>query len=73
VQVTLKGVPPGSDCVMYAVDGSGDRSVAGSWWAPSSTSQSSTIPGGVSMQASNIRLFVVETSTGQILLTVPVS
>jgi hypothetical protein len=73
VQVTLKGVPPGDDCVMYAVDASGDRSVAGSWWAPGSTSQSATIPGGVSMQASAIRQFVVETAAGQVLLVVPVA
>jgi anti-sigma factor RsiW len=73
VEVTVKGVPPGDDCVMYAVDGSGDRSVAGSWWSPTSTSQSLTVPGGVSMQASMIKQFVVETSTGQVLLTVPTS
>jgi anti-sigma factor RsiW len=73
VQVTLKGVPPGDDCVMYAVDGHGHQSVAGSWWAPYNGSRSATIPGGVAMQASMIRQFVVETTNGQVLLTVPVS
>lgn len=72
VQVTLKGVPPGDDCVMYAVDGHGSRAVAGSWWAPYSGAQPATIPGGVAMQASTIQQFVVETTNGQILLTVPV-
>ena len=73
VQVTLKGVPAGDNCVMYAIDGHGNRSVAGSWWAPYSGSQSATIPGGVAMNASDIRQFVVETTNGQILLTVPVT
>ncbi|MBR7836359.1 hypothetical protein KDL01_23985, partial [Actinospica durhamensis] len=73
VQVTLKGVPAGDNCVMYAVDGHGNRSVAGSWWAPYTGSQSATIPGGVAMQSADIRQFVVETTNGQILLTVPVS
>jgi anti-sigma factor RsiW len=73
VQVTLKGVPRGDNCVMYAVDFDGNRSVAGSWWVPYSGEQSATIPGGVAMEASNIRQFVVETTNGQVLLTVPVS
>jgi len=73
VQVTLHGVPRGDNCVMYAVDHNGDRSVAGSWWVPYSGSQSATIPGGVAMQATNIQQFVVETTNGQVLLTVPVS
>lgn len=73
VQVTLKGVPRGDNCVMYAVDGYGNRSVAGSWWVPYDGEQSATIPGGVAMQASNIHQFIVETTNGQVLLTVPVS
>lgn len=73
VQVTLKGVPRGDNCVMYAVDHDGNRSVAGSWWVPYSGSETSTIPGGVAMQATNIQQFVVETTNGQVLLTVPVS
>lgn len=73
VQVTLKGVPRGDNCVMYAVDQNGNRSVAGSWWVPYSGSETATIPGGVAMQATNIQQFVVETTDGRILLTVPVS
>jgi hypothetical protein len=73
VQITLHGVPRGDNCVMYAVDGSGNRSVAGSWWVPYSGPGSATIPGGVAMQASTIRQFVVETTNGQVLLTVPTS
>ncbi|WP_034262912.1 anti-sigma factor family protein [Actinospica robiniae] len=73
VQVTLKGVPRGDNCVMYAVDFDGNKSVAGSWWVPYSGAQTATIPGGVAMEASNIRQFVVETTDGNVLLTVPVS
>lgn len=73
VQITVKGVKPGDDCVLYAMDGHGNKSVASSWWAPSLTSQSATIPGGVAMQASDIENFQVTTEVGEVLLTIPAS
>jgi hypothetical protein len=73
VQITLKGVKPGDDCVLYAMDGAGDKAVASTWWAPSVLGQSATIPGGVSMDASTIRTFQVATPTGEVLLTIPTS
>ena len=73
VQITLKGVKPGNDCILYAEDGNGDRSVASTWWAPTLVSQSATIPGGVAMHAADIKNFQVTTTVGQILLTIPAS
>jgi anti-sigma factor RsiW len=73
VQITLKGVKPGNDCILYAEDGSGDKAVASTWWAPTLTNESATIPGGVSMQASDIKTFQVTTTVGQVLLTIPAS
>jgi hypothetical protein len=73
VQITLKGVKPGDDCVLYATDRHGNKAVASTWWAPSVTSQSATIPGGVAMAAGDIQNFQVTTSAGEVLLTVPTS
>ena len=73
VQITLKGVKPGDDCVLYATDGRGNRSVASTWWAPSVIGESATIPGGVAMQASDIKNFQVTTNVGEVLLTIPAS
>jgi hypothetical protein len=73
VQITLKGVRPGDDCVLYATDRNGNKSVASTWWAPSLLGESATIPGGVSMQAADIQTFQVTTAGGQVLLTVPTS
>jgi len=73
VQITLKGVKPGDDCVLYATDRSGNKAVASTWWAPSLTGESATIPGGVAMQASDIKNFQVTTDVGEVLLTIPAS
>lgn len=73
VQITLKGVQPGDDCVLYATDGRGNKTVASTWWAPSLTGASATIPGGVAMQSSDIKNFQVTTTVGEILLTIPTS
>lgn len=73
VQITLKGVKPGNDCVLYAEDGQGNKSVASTWWAPTVTGQSATIPGGVDMQSSSIKNFQVITTVGDVLLTIPAS
>lgn len=73
VQITLKGVKPGDDCVLYAMDRAGDKAVASTWWAPYLDGASATIPGGVSMQASDIQTFQVATSVGDVLLTIPAS
>jgi hypothetical protein len=73
VQITLKGVKPGDDCVLYAMDGHGNKAVASTWWAPSATSESATIPGGVAMDTTDIKNFQVTTTAGEVLLTVPVS
>jgi hypothetical protein len=70
VQITLKGVKPGDDCVLYAMDKAGDKTVASTWWAPY-PGGTATIPGGVSMQASDIKTFQVATSVGDVLLTIP--
>ena len=73
VQITLKGVKPGDDCVLYATDRSGNKAVASTWWAPSVIGESATIPGGVAMQASDIKNFQVTTDVGEVLLTIPAS
>lgn len=73
VQITLKGVKPGDDCVLYAMDGAGDKTVASTWWAPTTIGQSATVPGGVAMESSAIRSFQVATSVGNVLLTIPAS
>jgi anti-sigma factor RsiW len=73
VQITLKGVKPGDDCVLYATDRHGNKAVASTWWAPAVTGGSATIPGGVSMAASDISNFQVTTTAGEVLLTVPTS
>ena len=73
VQITLKGVKPGDDCVLYAMDGRGDKAVASTWWAPPTLGESAVVPGGVSMQASDITNFQVTTNLGEILLTIPAS
>ncbi|HET9171697.1 MAG TPA: zf-HC2 domain-containing protein [Actinospica sp.] len=73
VQITLKGVKPGDDCVLYAMDKDGNKAVASSWWAPDAISQSATIPGGVAMDVSDIKKFQVATTAGEVLLTVPVT
>lgn len=73
VQITLKGVKPGDDCVLYATDRRGNKAVASTWWAPSATGESATIPGGVAMAAGDIQNFQVTTSAGEVLLTVPTS
>ncbi|HTJ67880.1 MAG TPA: zf-HC2 domain-containing protein [Actinospica sp.] len=73
VQITLKGVKPGDDCVLYATDGHGNKAVASTWWAPSLTSEAATIPGGVAMDAADIKNFQVTTTAGEVLLTVPAS
>ncbi|HEX4787189.1 MAG TPA: zf-HC2 domain-containing protein [Actinospica sp.] len=73
VQITLKGVKPGDDCVLYAMDGAGNKAVASTWWAPSVLGRSATIPGGVAMQSSNIKNFQVTTTVGTVLLTIPTS
>lgn len=71
VQVTMRNVPPGDDCMLLAEDGKGNRVVASTWWAPSSGT--ATIPGGVAMEADEISKFQVVTATGKTLLDVPVS
>lgn len=71
VQITLKGVKPGNDCILYAEDGQGNKAVASTWWAPSLLSESATIPGGVAMHSSNIKNFQVITTVGEVLLTIP--
>jgi hypothetical protein len=71
VQITLKGVKPGDDCVLYATDRHGNKAVASTWWAPSLAGATATIPGGVSMHASDIQNFQVTTTAGDVLLTVP--
>jgi anti-sigma factor RsiW len=73
VQITLTGVKPGNDCILYAEDSHGDKSVASTWWAPAVVNASATIPGGVAMHASDITNFQVTTTVGQILLTIPAS
>lgn len=73
VQITLKGVKPGDKCVLVAMDGAGDKAVASTWWAPYPQGQSATIPGGVSMRASDIQTFQVTTTVGRVLLTIPAS
>jgi len=73
VQITLKGVRPGNDCILYAEDGHGNKSVASTWWAPSLLSESATIPGGVAMDSSTIKTFQVTTTVGEVLLTIPAS
>jgi anti-sigma factor RsiW len=73
VQISLKGVKPGDNCVLYAMDRRGDKAVASTWWAPSVLGESAVVPGGVSMQASDIANFQVSTTMGQILLTIPAS
>jgi Putative zinc-finger len=73
VQITLKGVKPGNDCVLYAEDDHGDKAVASTWWAPTMTSESATVPGGVSMHAWDITNFQVTTTVGQVLLNIPAS
>jgi anti-sigma factor RsiW len=73
VQITLKGVKPGDDCVLYATDRRGNKAVASTWWAPSLMGESATIPGGVSMEATDIQNFQVTTTAGEVLLTVPTS
>ncbi len=69
VEVTMRNVPPGDDCMLLAVDGKGNRVVASTWWAPSSGV--ATIPGAVAMQAGDITKFEVVTATGSTLLDVP--
>ena len=71
VQITMYDVPPGDDCSLIAVDAKGDRSVASTWFAPSSGT--ATIPGGVAMEASDIVRFDVVTATGTTLLNIPVN
>ena len=71
VQITLKGVKPGDDCVLYAMDRRGDKAVASSWWAPPVLGESAVVPGGVSMQSSDIVKFQVSTSLGLVLLNIP--
>ena len=73
VQITLTGVKPGNDCVLYAEDGHGDKAVASTWWAPTLVSESATIPGGVAMHAADITSFQVTTTVGQVLLNIPAS
>jgi anti-sigma factor RsiW len=73
VQITLTGVKPGNDCILYAEDGQGDKAVASTWWAPTTLGESATIPGGVSMHAWDIKDFQVTTSVGRVLLTIPAS
>ena len=73
VQITLKGVKPGDDCVLYAMDKHGNKAVASSWWAPDAIGSTATIPGGVAMDASDIQKFQVATTAGEVLLTVPTS
>jgi anti-sigma factor RsiW len=73
VQITLSGVKPGDACVLYAEDGHGNKAVASSWWAPPVLGQSATIPGGVNMQASDIKSFQVITTVGDVLLNIPAS
>jgi predicted anti-sigma-YlaC factor YlaD len=73
VQITLRGVKPGDNCVLYAEDGHGNKSVASSWWAPEVYGQSATIPGGVNMASSNIKNFQVTTTVGEVLLDIPAS
>ena len=73
VQITLRGVKPGDACVLYAEDGHGNKAVASSWWAPPVLGQSATIPGGVNMQASDIKNFQVITTVGDVLLNIPAS
>lgn len=73
VQITLRGVKPGDNCILYAEDGHGNKSVASSWWAPPVYGQSATIPGGVNMLSSNIKKFQVTTTVGEVLLDIPAS
>jgi anti-sigma factor RsiW len=73
VQITLKGVKPGDACVLYAMDGKGNKATASTWWAPPALGESATIPGGVSMQAWDIKQFQVTTPVGNVLLTIPAS
>jgi anti-sigma factor RsiW len=73
IQITLSGVKPGNDCVLYAEDGRGDKAVASTWWAPTTMGESATIPGGVSMHAWDITSFQVTTTVGQVLLNIPAS
>jgi hypothetical protein len=73
VSITLKGVKPGDDCVLYAMDSAGDKAVASTWWAPPVPGQSATIPGAVAMQAWDIKTFQVTTTVGEVLLTIPAS
>jgi len=70
VQVTMRNVPPGDDCMLLAVDDKGNRVVASTWWAPSSGT--ATIPGAVAMEADSIKKFEVVTATGATLLSLPV-
>jgi hypothetical protein len=73
VQITLKGVKPGDECVLYAMDGRGDKAVASTWWAPSVLGESAVVPGGVSMRSADITNFQVSTMLGKVLLTIPAS
>jgi hypothetical protein len=73
VSITLKGVKPGDDCVLYAMDSAGDKAVASTWWAPPVPGQNATIPGAVAMQAWDIKTFQVATTVGEVLLTIPAS
>lgn len=73
VQITLKGVKPGDECVLYAMDRRGDKAVASTWWAPSTLGESAVVPGGVSMRSSDIANFQISTTLGEVLLTIPAS
>lgn len=73
VQISLKGVKAGDDCILYAMDGHGNKVAASTWWAPDAVGATATIPGGVAMNASDIQKFQVTTTAGDVLLTVPTS
>lgn len=70
VQLTMKGVPPGDDCSLIAVDAQGERATASTWTAPAGGT--ATIPGGLAMNASSIVEFEVVTTSGSTLLAIPV-
>jgi anti-sigma factor RsiW len=73
MRVTVSGIPWGTTCEFWVVNGTGQRSLAGTWTLRQGYGSGHVFPASSELPASSVHGFVITTTSGKKLLTIPAS
>jgi predicted anti-sigma-YlaC factor YlaD len=73
MRVRVSGIPTGTTCDFWVVNGAGHRSWAGSWTIKNGYQTEHWYPGSAHVAASSVRDFLITTVHGKPLLSIPAS